>query len=307
MQNISNKSDGSTTLTASEFNSMLDELENIVNTSSQTLSGSDEFQLSKSIAAYAAVADFYTDSGTANAYVLTSVGSLKSPNQYYNGMRVRFYVGNPNTGASTVNVASLGAVAIKKTNATTALDQGDLTASQYVEIVYNSSLGCFNLVTQVSAGGLVQFQSFETGAVATGTTILPYDDTIPQNTEGDQYMSLSITPTHAANTLIIDVVIHLASNVPGTVIPHFAAALFQDSTANALAVGAQVCGIDADQPQQINFRHVMLAGTTSATTFKVRGGIDLAATTTFNGGTSAGSRKYGGALASSITIMEIES
>jgi hypothetical protein len=40
----------------------------------------------------------------------------------------------------------------------------------------------------------------ETGAVATGTTQIPIDDTIPQNTEGDQYLSLAITPTNALST-----------------------------------------------------------------------------------------------------------
>jgi hypothetical protein len=47
----------------------------------------------------------------------------------------------------------------------------------------------------------------------------------------------------------------------------------------------------------------MDAGTTSETTFKVRAGGEEAGTTTFNG--VGGARKYGGVLASSITITEI--
>ncbi len=50
---------------------------------------------------------------------------------------------------------------------------------------------------------VVQVVNTQDGAVATGTTVLPWDDTIPQNTEGDQYMSLSITPTNASNKLIL--------------------------------------------------------------------------------------------------------
>ena len=38
------------------------------------------------------------------------------------------------------------------------------------------------------SGKLLQQVNFQSGAVATGTTIFPEDDTIPQNTEGDQYM-----------------------------------------------------------------------------------------------------------------------
>jgi len=48
----------------------------------------------------------------------------------------------------------------------------------------------------------------------------------------------------------------------------------------------------------------MTAGTTSATTFKVRAGFNVTNTVVFNGGSGPG-RKMGGALASSITITEI--
>jgi hypothetical protein len=52
------------------------------------------------------------------------------------------------------------------------------------------------------------------------------------------------------------------------------------------------------------FTHYMAAGTTSATTFKVRIGAVTSGTITFNGIGSA--RKLGGVLASSITITEIK-
>jgi hypothetical protein len=48
--------------------------------------------------------------------------------------------------------------------------------------------------------------------------------------------------------------------------------------------------------------HYMTAGTTSATTFKVRGGVN-AGTLTFNG--EVGARLFGGVCASSITVTEI--
>ncbi len=52
---------------------------------------------------------------------------------------------------------------------------------------------------------LVQVVNTETGAVATGTTVMPADNTIPQNTEGDEYMTLAITPTNTNNKLLIEV------------------------------------------------------------------------------------------------------
>jgi hypothetical protein len=138
-----------------------------------------------------------------------------------------------------------------------------------------------------------------TGAVSTGTTLIPSDDTIPQNSEGNEYMTLAITPTSATNNLRIDVVVQCSSSAAGG---RMMAALFQDSTANALAVSTQGF-VDANKPMMLSFTHFMAAGTTSATTFKVRVGASVAGTTTFNG--ASGARLYGGVSSSSITITEI--
>lgn len=146
-------------------------------------------------------------------------------------------------------------------------------------------------------GNIAQVVFTETGAVATGSTLIPIDDTIPQNTEGDQYMSLSITPTNSSSTLLIEMLwcgTHSASG-------GLTAALFQDTTANALAV-ASLTLVGASSII-LSFRHKMVAGTTSATTFKVRVGGQNTGTTTFNG--QSGSRFFGGVYASSIKITEI--
>jgi len=162
------------------------------------------------------------------------------------------------------------------------------------------------IVTEISSGAntgkIVQIVNTQTGAVSTGTTIIPNDDTIPQNTEGDEYMTLAVTPTSATNILQIDVVVFgcEATSDPSLMI----VALFQDTTAGAIACGSQnLYGIFAG-PTCCTFRHRMTAGTTSATTFKVRAGMEQAGTFVFNGGNGTG-RKFGGVLASSITITEI--
>lgn len=152
-----------------------------------------------------------------------------------------------------------------------------------------------------AVGSSVQVVNTQTGAVATGTTIMPLDDTIPQNTEGDQYMTLAITPTNASNILYINVVTFLSSSAAGTV--SVASALFQDSTVDALAAIAET-GPVATGISTLAFTHKMTAGTTSAITFKVRCGAGSAGTTTFNG--SGAARIFGGVLASSITITEVK-
>jgi hypothetical protein len=148
-----------------------------------------------------------------------------------------------------------------------------------------------------SSKPIVQVVFTQTGAVATGTTTMPFDDTIPQNTEGDQYMSLAITPTNSSNILEIQISAHVSnSSAEGTMY-----AIFQDSTANALIAGLNYLG-GASTPSMVNLLYRMTAGTTSATTFKVRVGRQTAGTITFNG--YGGARELGGVMGSYIKITE---
>ena len=149
------------------------------------------------------------------------------------------------------------------------------------------------------SGKFVQIVSSKDGAVATGSTTIPKDDTIPQNTEGDQYMSLAITPTKTTNKLVIEALLQLNNSAAIYTI----AALFQDTTANALATVSEFIGAAAGEAP-ICLRHIMDAGTLSATTFKIRAGPNTAATLTFNG--QSGARQFGGVSGSIITISEIE-
>lgn len=145
---------------------------------------------------------------------------------------------------------------------------------------------------------VVQRVSTMFNASTTGSTVIPIDDTIPQQTEGDQYMTQVITPKSATSVLQIDVVINLTTNqASGTL----AAALFQDSSTNAVAA-SWIAVPGSTLATQIIFRHIMTSGTTSATTFKVRAGLGAAGTTTFNG--SASNRFFGGVMASSLSITE---
>ena len=113
------------------------------------------------------------------------------------------------------------------------------------------------------------------------------------------FLTLAITPSSATSKLKIEVIIFLAHSVSAAAI---ITALFQDSTANALAVATnQDPNPGGMMPMCITY--YMTAGTTSSTTFKVRGGSDTAGTITFNGHSST--RKFGGVFGSNITITEI--
>lgn len=142
-------------------------------------------------------------------------------------------------------------------------------------------------------------QYSETGAVATGTATIPHDDTIPQSTEGNEYMSLAITPTSPANLLLVE---SYAALITNSVVGRMAGAIFQDSNADALAA-AQVRIETANTNWPLYVSKLVRAGTTSSTTFKTRYGNSAAGTTTFNG--VSGGRIYGGTAASFMRITEL--
>lgn len=153
MQDIPTKVTGST-LTASEFNNIPDELENGITTADIALSGSDLEQLAKAMAVYAAGSDFYTDSGAADAYVLTAIGSRKSPPAYFDGMQVRFRATNANTGASTVNVATIGVKNIKLPDGSTDPGAGDIDTSGDVIMRYDGTNFLIVLTSIQTSGGV---------------------------------------------------------------------------------------------------------------------------------------------------------
>lgn len=153
------------------------------------------------------------------------------------------------------------------------------------------------VVAGSAVGNIVQRVSNQTGAVATGTTVVTPDDSIPQITEGDEYMTQAITPTNTNNILEIQITAVFANSVASDTI---SVALFQDATAGALAA-VMSDSVGANDPKVITFTHTMTAGTASSTTFRIREGA-ASGTNTFNG--KAGLRILGGVIASSMIIRE---
>lgn len=147
-------------------------------------------------------------------------------------------------------------------------------------------------------GAEIQVISTDTGAVATGTTTIPFDDTIPQITEGTEFMTATITPTSATSIIVIEVKAFMAASAAVRIL----SAIFQDATANALGAAATLSSA-TNCSSNHSYSIKLQAGTTSATTFRFRAGPESAATVTFNG--SAGGRIFGGVMASSLRIYEV--
>lgn len=147
------------------------------------------------------------------------------------------------------------------------------------------------------AGSVIQVANYTTGAMATGTTLIPYDNTIPQITEGTQFMSLAFAPKKANSLLKITSTAFMSSQY----VSALALALFKDSTTNAIST-AFVSG-SADREHQLVTITYLTVSSINTLTITARGGSNVAGTLTFNG--IGGVAYYGGSLASSITIEEI--
>ena len=128
---------------------------------------------------------------------------------------------------------------------------------------------------------------------------IPLDSTIPQNTEGAELTTVTITPTNASNRLRIEANLPFVDGSAGIFI---CAALFQDSTANALALGVLTLN-GTNYANNITFTHEMAAGTTSATTFKLRAGPSTG-TAYFN--RRAAGETLGGVSAVRLRVTEIK-
>jgi hypothetical protein len=159
----------------------------------------------------------------------------------------------------------------------------------------------FENTSGVGFGACVQIANYTTNAYITGTTTIPLDDTIPQNTEGNEVMTLAFTPKSATNKLKITVNLCASNSYAGAY--SMITALFQDSNANAIAANIFTVAATQHMANQ-TLIHYMTAGTTSATTFKVRIGTNVAGTTQLNG--TSGARIFGGVNNSSITIEEFQ-
>ena len=158
---------------------------------------------------------------------------------------------------------------------------------------------------ELTSGGWALIQSVQasTVSVVSGSTQIPMDDTIPQNTEGFEVLTASITPKDSSNILLID---FLAPSVFPSGAGHAHVALFQDSTANALSAGLMAYTTADGSHPPIMLSHSMVAGTTSSTTFKIRIGPNSAITVYLNAMNTGGTRFAGGVSRTTLRILEVK-
>jgi len=90
----------------------------------------------------------FEDTGVANVYVLNAVNVLDNPTALTDGLRIRFTIVNTNTGASTADVAGLGAKSIFLPASTTPITAGILQSFVMNTAVFSSADDGWKLIKQ---------------------------------------------------------------------------------------------------------------------------------------------------------------
>lgn len=152
----------------------------------------------------------------------------------------------------------------------------------------------------VSGGKIAQVIPASISSLITLSTVMPADDTIPQQTEGDEILTVTITPTNINSKIIVTAKFY-AVNV---VVASFSgtAAIFRDATSDAL--GAVQYSAEAESTTIALDVNDIPATALVATTFKLRSGPTVAPNT-FEVNGFNGSRKYGGVASCTLTAWEI--
>ena len=158
-----------------------------------------------------------------------------------------------------------------------------------------------------SASLIRQIVATYDNTVITGSMTIPFDETMPTNTEGNEFLTVTITPQAPANYLVVKV--HAWLSEVFNAGDFITGAIFRDSSlepieggCGAIAGTQDISSLLASGLLVIETR--ILAGSTAETTFKFRAGC--------NGGSCAlnysdGAPKFGGKLQSFIQVQEIAS
>lgn len=132
----------------------------------------------------------------------------------------------------------------------------------------------------------------------TGTTTIPWDNTPPLITEGNEYFAVPFRITNANHKVRIDYSVNFANGGSSL----FTVALFKDNGACFYAQPQQIT--NADRSNNYTRTLYTTLPNTNLVVFRLRAGTDTAGTTTLNG--EGGVALDGGVMGSTFTVTEVE-
>lgn len=241
----------------------------------------------------------FTTAGTSSAFTLTPVPAISA---YAENQEFDVEFNAASTGTPTINISAVGAKALKfRLPGGTLVTCGTLIPSGWrSKVTYDGTdmivremplsaatpavgtaagtAGATGTASDAGhahppmSGSVIQVGYAGLTTYTTSTTVMPEDGTIPQNTEGEEELTIAFTPKLATSTLRIRV--RGSAIVLGSY--RCCAALFVDSTADALAAH-----VGTNAP--IDIEYYVSAASTSARTYKLRIGPSSAGTIAING------------------------
>lgn len=148
------------------------------------------------------------------------------------------------------------------------------------------------------AGAVLQTVQAVNSTFSTVLGIIPADNTIPQNSEGNEILTASITPSSSSNKILVRAVFFGSTfSVISTTM-----AIFRDSIANAIAA-VRFVGGGYDTSGVIEW--LDSPASTSALTYKMRAGPAVSDPLYVNG-INTGTQVYNGVGRCTITLQEIK-
>jgi hypothetical protein len=210
---------------------------------------------------------------------------------------------HPSTGTASISVKPAGDVTF---NGAYEFPTADGSTGQ---TLVTDGTGNVDWGSTAGSGEILQIRYAQTSSIFNISSFIPADGSIPQSNEGQQILSLSITPKIATSFLLIQFSgWGLAS--AATTGAQGAFSLFRDSGTNAIYATMCVSSGAFDKAgggQATGFIRIS-AGSTTLTTFKLRAGpCNTASSSSFaiNRTIQTGGNCFGGVQITSMTITEI--
>jgi len=281
---ITNLTAGTTTSTAA----------NITNGTVQTLTASTA---TISVGTYSGLINNST--GTFSGAINSTLGTIATLNST-NISSTTGTIGNLSTTLAGDFTISQGT----GTLGTTGVTAGTYGTSTAVPRIVVDSKGRISSVSTaaISSGKVLQVTRSTTASVVTCGTTIPWDDTIPQITEGNEVLTITISPISATS------VIYLKFDASGVasqaVVNSGTVAFFKDSTADAIYATAIPFWTASAYGIKLNGSYSELSSSTTSRIYRVRVGSD--AGTIYVNGNNAGARRYGGVSISHFEAWEVE-
>lgn len=127
---------------------------------------------------------------------------------------------------------------------------------------------------------------------------IPFDNTIPQITEGFEILTVSITPQSITSNLYV----LATANISCSQIASGIIAIFRDATANAFGVSSTAV-LTANTAENATVMVTIPSNSTTASTIRLRGGANGG--NLYVNGNAASGQSFGGRFATSLMVMEV--